>query len=350
MTMSKRKTTISQVRTLCDSLCNTKTLGEAADLLSTSRIQLVLTGENPLYYHFSIPKSSGQLRHIEAPSEDLKKVQRRLNEYLQAYYFLHQHSSAHGYIQRVYGSKIRKSILTNAEAHIHNEYLVNMDFSDFFHLIKSKDIFDILRSTSFRMDKQTAHTIAKVCTYKGRLPMGAPTSPVLSNIYCLQLDAELSDWASKKGITYTRYVDDMSFSSAAPIAETDIAEIEAIVTKHGLVVNPSKTKVYGKDSLKVVTGLVLNETVDLPTAYYDHLAADIRRLASIIEVQYITGIADSQNMVRAYKKEIAGKINFIAMIEGKDSVEHITKLDDFHAALSPPEQLSLRWTQFSNYW
>lgn len=346
--MSQKKLTYHILRTYYDQLKATKTVEDVARLLKVDRKKLLLMSESPLYYHFSLPKKSGGMRDIEAPDSALKKIQRKLNTYLQAYYFLHQREAAYGYIPKVYGSKIDKSIRTNAEQHLGNSNVVNIDFSDFFHRISQGQVLQIF--TQMGLESFASHVLSKICTYKGRLPMGAPTSPALSNIYCMQLDDDLMAWAKKHTVRYTRYVDDMSFSSDTPIGTHLLHEIQDIVERHNLLINTTKTRIYGKNDTKVVTGLVLNETVDLPDGYYDSIQVDLNRLRAVIETQIITGALGNQTMIRAYKKEVAGKINFIAMIEGYESPHYIDYLNAYHDALSPPVTLSLRWTQFSNYW
>lgn len=348
--MTNKKTTIHDVARQDQQIRSIVNLNHAASLLKIRKEKLILMAESPMYYHFTVPKANGDMRHIEAPESELKRTQRKLNSFLQAFYFLRQPLASHGYIQHVFGSKVRKSILTNAQAHLGQKYLINIDFSDFFHKIKANSIYSIFKSDHFQMDSMCAHTLSKICTYKGRLPMGAPTSPVLSNLYCLSMDKELESWSESCNLVYTRYVDDMSFSGHIDDADHCIGQIESLIEKYDLEINPSKTKIYGPDQVKSVTGLTLNSSVDLPPEYYECLRTDIQRLASIIEVQTITGMTGSQNIIRAFKKEIIGKINFIRMIEGKNSSEYVDHLDAFQRALEPPVHLMLRWTQFSNYW
>lgn len=166
------------------SLCDCKTLIDLARILNTTKNTLILHAVNPTYFHFTIPKKNGKLRYIEAPNNELKKIQRNLNVFFQCYYYLNQSEAAYGYIIKPKNEVKIKNIKTNAEAHLGYPYLLNADFEDFFHQITEKHIFNLFLKSPFNFSKKLANVIAKLCTYNGRLPMGAPTSPSLSNIYC----------------------------------------------------------------------------------------------------------------------------------------------------------------------
>lgn len=180
--------------------------------------------------------------------------------------------------------------------------------------------------------------------------MGAPTSPVLSNFYTLSLDKELSEWAMKNQCQYTRYVDDLSFSSNQNLLDIQaVSQIEEIGQAHKLTFNKSKVKYYGEKDVKKITGLVLNKTVDIDPLYYAELEKDILRLKHVMEVHAINGSTQNTSFIRTFKQEVMGKINFVATIEGYNSAQYVSYLNQFNAALNPPEELKMRWTQFSNY-
>ena len=228
--------------------------------------------------------------------------------------------------------------------------MINADFKDFFHQINIEDVSKIFKSGLFNFDNNTAYTLAKICTYKGRLPMGAPTSPVLSNLYAIALDNDLNKWATLNSITYTRFVDDLSFSTKhQPLKKHHFKQINTIALKYHLNFNPDKTKYFDKDDKKTVTGLVLNDTVDIDKAYYTELDKDIERLKKVIEVHYITGKRQGLAFLTEFKQQLTGKINFIKMIEGRTSKQYLHYISAFYDALEPKENLVNRWTKFSNY-
>ncbi len=249
------KITFKKLKKEADLFCKLSTLNDLAAVISVSKNEILLMAFEPVYYHFTVPKSTGGQRYIEAPDIELKKIQRRLNYFLQKVYYLNQSRAAHGYIISVIGEKHPKTILSQAEKHLGCQYMLNADFSDFFHQISITDVKHIFQSPPFNFNKYAAHTLAKICCYKDRLPMGAPTSPVLSNFFTLGLDEDLTKWSIPQNITYTRFVDDLSFSTFdTPINHTHFEQIEDLAIRHGLKFNLGKTVYYGITEEKVITG------------------------------------------------------------------------------------------------
>jgi len=346
-----KKPNLNQIKRNETQINKCKNTKQLAQLLKITPKEITLLSFEPLYYHFKIPKKhKGEFRFIEAPSLELKRLQRKLNIYLQSVYYLHQTTASYGYIIKPIGIQKTKNIYTNALQHLGNDYMLNADFKDFFHQITTKDVYNIFIGRLFNFDKNTANTLAKICTYKGRLPMGAPTSPALSNLYSIGLDKDLNKWAILQNITYTRFVDDLSFSSKnTPITPHFFEQINRIALKYHLKFNSDKTKYYSKGDQKTVTGLVLNKTVDIDAEYYKELDKDIDRLHSIIEVQHITGKTYGLGFIKEFKQQVMGKINFIGMIEGVNSPQYNQYQNKFIQAQTVSEDLVNRWTKFNNY-
>ena len=140
-------------------------------------------GKGKRYMHFEIPKKSGEVRIISAPVDGLNNIQKKLAEHLDKLY--KPHAAAHGFISK-------KSILSNASPHVNKRAVLNIDLEDFFPTITATRIIGLLKSNHFKMNNEVASTIAALCTYKDRLPQGASTSPVISNMICYRLDRELT--------------------------------------------------------------------------------------------------------------------------------------------------------------
>ncbi|AMC10200.1 hypothetical protein Lupro_02555 [Lutibacter profundi] len=349
--MKNQKLTLNQIKRNDVLIKKCKTSKQIASLLNCSAKELTLHSFEPIYYHFKVPKKrKGAFRYIEAPSQEIKHLQRKLNYYLQSVYYLNQSKASYGYIIKAIGQKNTKNIYTNALQHLGSTYMLNADFKDFFHQIALNDVVQIFKSKLFNFNKNTAYTLAKICTYKGRLPMGAPTSPALSNLYSIALDHDLSTWATLNKLIFTRFVDDLSFSSKNNLLnQTHFKQINNIALKYHLNFNPNKTKYFSKTDKKIVTGLVLNNTVDIDKSYYNELDKDINRLQKVIEVHHITGKTQGLAFLKEFKQQIMGKINFISTIEGKNSKQYLTYLNSFHNALEVNNELVNRWTKFSNY-
>jgi hypothetical protein len=155
----------------------------------------------PTYTEFTIPKRSGGSRRILAPADDLKKLQRRILRRL--FGRLRAHPAAHGFERG-------RSIVTNALAHRGRDAVVRFDLVDFFRSTQVKRVKRYFRRIGW--NRPAAAVLVRLCTHKGGLPQGAPTSPRLSNLVNYRLDARLAGLAAMLGGVYTRYADDLTIS------------------------------------------------------------------------------------------------------------------------------------------
>ncbi|MFK7786623.1 MAG: reverse transcriptase family protein [Crocinitomicaceae bacterium] len=325
------------------------TLKDVELLIGAELNSISLHAFDPGYFHFTMPKSNGELRYIEAPENELKRLQRKLNRYLQCAYFVVRTPSCYGFTIGAITEKNPRNILSNAQKHLNCSYLINVDVDDFFHQISTERVQFIFESDPFRFDRYTSKSLAKLCTYKGRLPMGAPTSPVLSNFYTIEPDTELQKWSENQAITYTRFVDDLTFSSTKNLNSGHIESISGILNNFNLPLNSGKQKLYGPEDPKTVTGLLVGNSVEIAQSFYFDLNEDLVRLKKVVEVHQITGMTSGLSFLKRFKQEVMGKINFVKQIKGKFSEEYIRYLEQFHEALEPDERFVARWTNFNNY-
>lgn len=249
-------------------------------LLDTHPFQLLHLSNNPVYQIFTIPKKGGGERLIETPTAPLKKCLQKLNEYLQALYYLHKTEAAYGFVAQPDNDPAPRNIVANARRHIGNPYLLNMDMKDFFHQVYTIRMREVFQQMPFAFNDETVHLLAQLVTFNGRLPMGAPTSPVCSNFAAIQLDNELLMYAKQHGLTYTRFADDLSFSASAPLPKNIAADITSILLAHRFTINPKKIKQFNAKEVKMVTGLEVGDTVDIPQAFMDTLIQNIKPLLS----------------------------------------------------------------------
>lgn len=329
---------------------NCETINDLSKLgINTNLIQLL--GLNPPYYTFEVRKSNGKMRIIEAPENNLKDIQKQLNFYLQCVYWNIKSPVSFGYVIAAKDIKTRRNILQNAKSHLGNKFMLKVDFKDFFHQIKSAKILNLLQNPPFRFNKKAANILTRIFTYKKRLPMGAPSSPALSNLALIGFDNELYNWAKTKNIVFTRFVDDLSFSSnKVIISNVELGEITHICKKYNLELNPFKTKFINEFDLKEVTGLMLNETVDISNEFYEELDNDMDRIRKVAETNIIIDKHNHDSLLRDFKKEIEGKINFIGMIEGYDSEIFFKYRKKLKNALNPnKDALFSRWTNFNYF-
>ena len=347
-----KKHSIVKIKQRVKEFCNCKTIQDLSYLLKVAVNQLQLYALDPMYIHFEIPKKKGGKRQIEAPNDALKKVQRKVNEYLQALYYLIQPQASFGYIISVKGEAFSKNIQTNAITHYGNDYLLNIDFKDFFHQIHKQHVYKLFISNLFSLDKRAASLLTSLCTRLGRLPMGAPTSPVLSNLCTLDFDKAMAGWTKKQEITYTRFVDDLSFSSKMPLHPNNgfLKQVKNICKAHHLEINEQKINYYPRESVKVITGLLLDDPIGIPNEFYVELKKDMQRLKHFIEIQQITGVPYKTQMMNAFKKQIEGQLNFIGMIEGYQSNEYLNHYQSYTDAQRIDDEIFYkRWTHFSYF-
>lgn len=315
-------------------------------LVGVEAHQLQLMAANPQYQVFSVPKKNGSERWIEDPATPLKKVQRTLNVFLQAVYYYHKTPAAYGFMVNEKHDSAPRNIITHAERHLGHSWLLNVDMKDFFHQIKLKDVYQIFGSSPFDCDDSVAELMGRLCTHQGRLPMGAPTSPVLSNFATMGLDRELQQFALRQQMAYTRYADDMSFSGNAEIKEDLIEEVRDIVQSHAFVLNEEKMKLFDPTEVKEVTGLSLGEKVEIPDEMMEKIRKDLDKLQIVKEIhgQYGEG---SSKWVKRFQQRIAGKIAFVGYVLGDRSEVHLKLRNQYENAIDPPDIYeSFSWKDF----
>lgn len=224
------------------------------------------------YKTFTIKKKSGNRRIIHAPVKGLKSILRSLNFALQCCY--EPHVAATGFV-------LEKSIVDNARKHVGHHYVLNMDLKDFFHTFDRNRVKMGFMYEPFNLngDKEPlAFLLACLCTHpievdgeiKTVLPQGSPTSPTLTNILCKKLDRRLTGLANRFGATYTRYADDITFSSPHNIYHDEKfnTELKRIIEDdQKLVINPQKTRLQKSGYRQETTGLVVNNRVNVHIRY-----------------------------------------------------------------------------------
>lgn len=330
-------------------------LESMCDILGVGTERLLKLANQPQYREFSIPKKNGKRRHIEDPIPLLKRVQDRLGDFLNAVYYYNKTDSAYGFVVRPVDDLDERHVLSNAEKHVNKKWLLNLDMKDFFHLIKEERLRVLFGAPLFCFSDDVSILLAKIVTYKGRLPMGAPTSPVLSNLVSIPLDEDLLYLSNIKGWQYTRYADDMSFSSDEEITDQDIGEILRVVHQWDFEINLSKKKLFRpKDKNKLVTGLVVSGMkVSLPSDYLPSLESAIHHLSKVIDAQHLvrSGRIRHSKWVDDLKNGVRGKLEFAKHILGENN-SWVSRLNGaYYDATRPPEEYGpLSWLEFGYNW
>jgi len=230
------------------------------------------------YTYVRVPRATGPPRVIERPKARLKEIQRWILHEILAW--IPVHDAAHGFVRG-------RSARTHAAAHVGRRVIFRFDLEDFFASVSAGRVYGIFRAAGY--PESVAHVLTGLCTnivpidepVSGRLarrlatphlPQGAPTSPALANLAAYRLDCRLAGF----GVTYTRYADDLVFSTDRNLRWL---RVEPIVHDAGFRVNAAKTRVMGHGSRQTVTGVVVNVRPNVPRAEYDLLKAILHRAA-----------------------------------------------------------------------
>jgi RNA-directed DNA polymerase len=317
-------------------LLATENIGDLRALLKIRHEDLQLAVNEPDYHTFYIAKKRKGKRAIQAPGARLKIVQGRINGYLQAYYRRLCPDAAHGFVLRHY-SWPGKGIYSNAYGHVGKEEVLNVDLKDFFNSITIKQVFDLFTGPIFQFPRDLAALLSLLCTYEKRLPVGAPTSPVISNLICLGLDKQLSTFASEHGLHYSRYADDLSFSSAARIPDDLLLDIINIIHGYGFKLNYSKLRRQYPHQRQVVTGLTVNEKVNPDRKMLKQIRAmihDYARAGHLAAYRHFKAEATVGDPYHdQFIKKLRGLLSFVSSIKGSDDPWVFKYKSQFEAAL-----------------
>ncbi len=309
--------------------CELNHVSALGAMLHTADYKLQLLAYAPKYRCFSIRKSNGGFRNIEDPDKSLKLILTRLNKYLQCVYYLQRPPNVYGFTISASGDEDR-NIVSNAQRHVGCKYMVNIDLRDFFHQVKESHVEKIFQKLLKRGEEKLIELLTRLVCYQGRLPMGSPCSPVLSNFASEEMDLQLVEYVHRRGFTYTRYADDLTFSCKDFIESEDVELIRHLIGQAGFIINEDKVRHYGAGELKTVTGLVVGETeVGLPDDYYTMIRKEVDRYCHFYEVdaKYMTGA--SFKKMRSFERELRGKLQFGLMVDpGKaELLDHLFRMD-----------------------
>ena len=319
------------------------TLGDVAHLLEIKAGMLsFLLYKKPkatLYTKFYIPKSYGGTREIWAPDKDLKLIQHRLAQLLQncvaEINAEHGHAEDHGQHGIAHGFKRKHTIMTNARAHVTRRFVFNVDLHDFFGSINFGRVRGyFLKDKNFALQPKVATVFAQIACHENKLPQGSPCSPVISNLIGHTLDIPLARLAASAGCTYTRYADDLTFSSnkhsfSSRIAtQDDVAEdkwipgqgLKRLVKRGGFSFNDSKTRMQYRDSRQEVTGLVVNRKVNVPASYRYTVRAMVDKLFKTGKFEFIVKTFDAHGVPAltaspGQNRQLMGMLSYIDQVD-----------------------------------
>ena len=263
------------------------------------RAACLLAKERDQHYSLKyLPKKNGKVRAIAIPDDDLYFHQRFI--WLDILRFLPVSDCACAYRRGV-------SMKSCAIPHVNRETVIHLDIQDFFGSITENMVFRCLeRETGY--SKRLVDFLSRLCCYKGRLPQGTCTSPVLSNICFRDCDEEIQAYAQSQGLAYTRYSDDLYLSGNAVNVGEVIGMVRGILHRYGFSLNQKKTKVLYRNMPQRVLGLIVNEKLQVNRTYRRSLRQElyyVRRYGADAE-----GAKNAPSYLQ-YLHQLQGKIAYI---------------------------------------
>jgi len=347
---------------------NIQTTRELLELLNAVNEYKYLKKSKPLelksltYYAYNnknkysileIPKKSGDKRLIYPPTPNLKKIQSLFNIIFQCLYKIP--TGTHGFV-------LNKSNVTNAKVHIDKNYIYTIDLKDFFSSIHQARFWKRLQFPPYNLDGtkiELANLIANLVFLqtekqeeKNFLPQGAPTSPIISNIICERLDRRLLGLAKRFNVKFTRYADDITFSSNHNVYQKNsefIIELNRIIANENFEINPKKTRLQKKGYRQEVTGIVVNSKANVRRKYIKELRTYLFLIekyklqkAQMIFIKYYmkkNPNTKKKKHLISLRSVLLGKLEYLKSVKGNEDSTYL-KLRDRYDKCFPKQEIS----------
>ncbi len=293
------------------------------------------------YKVFTVPKKSGGTRQISAPASPIKIIQRKLKQVLETVY--NPKPATHGFVTG-------RSIVSNARLHKKRRYVLNIDLENYFPTIHFGRVRGMFMGNPYNLNNEVATVLAQICCHEGVLPQGAPTSPIISNMICARLDAKLQQLAKQHQCTYSRYADDITFSTNRSKFPSSLAhlsdigqigigdELSSVIQENGFKINPKKIRLQLKQQRQVVTGLTVNKYPNVQRRYIRQVRAMLHAwnkytlesaALNYFEKHAKHKYSDPNAYRPPFQKIVFGKIQFIGMVKGKNNPVYLGLLREF---------------------
>lgn len=292
---------------------------------SLDELKSIIQNRGFHYSYFLIRKKKGGYRRIIAPHKNIRYLQDWIK--LNILDKIKLHPACTGFTRN-------KSILDNAKFHVNATAILNVDLKNFFETITEKRVFGIFKFLGYHPN--LAVEFAKICTVsmpdekfekldetsqqyfeeyfnsmEPVLVQGAPTSPLLSNIACLNLDNRLTKLSNKIGVVYSRYADDITFSGELENLPS-FKLLKKIITDENFKINWNKKGIFKKGQKQIVTGLLINDSVRTTKKYKKEIFRHLFFCKKFGPFKHFQRVAPD----KSYKKEwLMGKILFVNAIE-----------------------------------
>ena len=274
--------------------------------ISAKTLYAVSNNLSKHYRKAKLPKKSGGFRNLSVPDEVLKSIQKQIAEVL----LIHRPTSRYAKAYR-FGS----STLRNAKHHVGKQVVLKLDILHFFDSIRYSTVKDKVFPEEIYAEPLRI-LLTMLCYHKDALPQGAPSSPAITNIILYEFDEQLGQWCRERGIAYTRYCDDMTFSGDFEPLEV-IRYVRLELKKMGFLLNEQKTRIQRPGQQQTVTGIVVNEKLSIPADYRRKLRQELYycRKFGILEHMQKIGLEIPED---TYRMQLLGKVNYVLQVHHND--------------------------------
>lgn len=273
----------------------------------------VSNAQDAHYRKYNIPKKSGGYRLLEEPYPTLKDIQNWiLKNILITASKIMVSAVAKAYMPN-------HNLRDNARFHKNKKTVVALDLKNFFGNVSGLTVFYIFKDMGY--NSEVSMMLEKLCTNQNHLPQGAPTSPMLSNMAFKKIDDKIFNYCRKNNILYTRYADDLTFSGDTVNTTRLISYVKMLVSTKGFSVNDEKTKVMGRGMRQTVTGVVVNDKMQVPREYRKKIRQEMYYTIKFgIDVSF-TKRKDLPEWIKSpidYAQHLYGKICHVIQINPYD--------------------------------
>ena len=257
------------------------------------------------YHNAFIPKSDGTKRKLSVPDLILKMVQRSIADNILAYYPVSKYAKAYAF-----GTNVQK----NAKPHVGKKKILKLDIEGFFDNIIYSRVKDVVFYKE-KFSEPIRILLSMLCYHRDSLPQGAPTSPAITNIIMYEFDEKIGSYCEQKGIAFTRYCDDMTFSG--DFDEKEVIElVKCELKKLGLFLKNRKTAVIPNTKRQTVTGIVVNEKINLTKEYKKKIRQEMYYITKFGLEEHLKRIGDIDK--QKYLLSLKGRIAFVLQTTPKD--------------------------------
>ena len=274
--------------------------------ISAKTLYAVSNNLSKHYRKAKLPKKSGGFRNLSVPDEVLKSIQKRIAEVLLIHMPISRYAKAY---------RFGSSTLRNAKHHVGKQVVLKLDILHFFDSIRYSTVKDKVFPEEIYAEPLRI-LLTMLCYHKDALPQGAPSSPAITNIILYEFDELIGQWCRERGIAYTRYCDDMTFSGDFDSTEV-IRFVRLELKKMGFLLNEQKTRIQRPGQQQTVTGIVVNDKLSIPADYRRKLRQELYycRKFGILEHMQKIGLEIPED---TYRMQLLGKVNYVLQAHPND--------------------------------